>query len=258
MPAAREWDASTYDRVADPQAGWGATVVGRLEVADGALLLDAGCGTGRVTELLLERVPRGRVLALDASRRMLDQARLRLAHHGDRVRFVHADLRRPLAGLPRVDAVVSTATFHWIADHQALFANLAGVLRPGGTLLAQCGGQGNIASVVAVLRQVGDGWPGPWQYATPQDTVRRLHAAGFAEATAWLEPAPVSFDDDGRFREFLATVILGAHLDRLPAAERPGFVAAVAERLPGRTLDYVRLNLVARLPAAGRDRAAGR
>ena len=80
-----DWNASSYDKVADPQTRWGAEVLERLPLERDETVLDAGCGTGRVTELLLARLPRGRVVALDFSGAMLEQARARLAPFGDRI-----------------------------------------------------------------------------------------------------------------------------------------------------------------------------
>lgn len=111
MPTA-DWNASTYDRVADPQTRWGAEVLERLPLQGDETVLDAGCGTGRVTELLLARLPRGRVVALDFSAAMLGEARGRLARFGDQVTYVEADLGRPLSLSEPVNAVLSTATFH--------------------------------------------------------------------------------------------------------------------------------------------------
>jgi trans-aconitate 2-methyltransferase len=248
----RDWDASTYDRVSDPQARWGAVVLDRLPLAGDETVLDAGCGSGRVTELLVDRLPRGRVIALDGSPSMVEQARRRLARFGDRVDFVVADLARPFA-VPggTVDAILSTATFHWIADHDALFRNLAAVLRPGGRLVAQCGGVGNIASVLAVLATVGDGWQGDKHFATPEDTASRLQAAGFADIETWLQPEPTRFAHGEPFETFLRTVILGGHLDRLPPDRRDAFVHEVASRLPEPVIDYVRLNILATRAATG-------
>jgi trans-aconitate 2-methyltransferase len=244
---ARDWDAPTYDRVSEPMYRWGGTVLDRLELAGTERVLDAGCGSGRVTQHLLERLPDGHVVALDASPSMLAEARERLAPFGDRVEFVLADLAAPLPVTDPVDAILSTATFHWVADHDALFHHLAAVLRRGGALRAQCGGAGNIDAVLDVLRQTGDGWVGPWTYATPEDTTGRLAAAGFVDVECWLHDEPTTFeDDDDAFATFLRTVILGAHLDRLPEPEREPFVAAVAAGLPSRTIDYVRLNINAR------------
>jgi trans-aconitate 2-methyltransferase len=243
---ARDWDAPTYDRIAHPMARWGETVLERLLLTGSERVLDAGCGSGRVTERLLERLPAGSVVALDASPRMVEEARQRLTAFGDRVEFVVADLAQPL-GIAPVDAILSTATFHWIADHDALFANLAVVLRPGGQLVAQCGGGHNLARVMAIIDDLDPErrlWR-PWHFATPEDTRRRLEAAGFDDVNVWLndEPTPIPLDT---LAEYLRTIILGSTLERMPEPDREPFVQAVAARLPDGLLDYVRLNIVAR------------
>ncbi|HEY3162997.1 MAG TPA: methyltransferase domain-containing protein [Candidatus Limnocylindrales bacterium] len=247
MSATRDWDAATYDRVANPQARWGAAVVDRLPLAGDETVLDAGAGSGRVTELLAERLPKGRVIALDGSPSMIAEARRRLSRFGDRVEYVVADLSRPFT-LPDgvvADAILSTATFHWILDHDALFRNLAAVVRPGGRLVAQCGGAGNVASVMAVLATVGDGWLGEKEFATPEETAQRLARAGFVDIETWLQPEPTRFEPGEPFETFLRTVILGPHVARLPDAKRGAFVHEVASRLPEPLIDYVRLNIVA-------------
>jgi trans-aconitate 2-methyltransferase len=247
MTGPRDWDAATYDQVSGPQASWGWVVLDRLPLIGDETVLDAGCGSGRVTELLAERLPRGRVIALDGSPSMVDEARRRLARFGDRVEYVVADLGRPIS-LPDgavVDAILSTATFHWVLDHAALFRHLAAVIRPGGRLVAQCGGAGNIASVQAVLATVGDGWLGEKLFATPEETATRLAAAGFVDIETWLQPEPTRFEAGGPFETFLRTVILGDHVRRLPPAERDGFVREVADRLGEPAVDYVRLNILA-------------
>jgi trans-aconitate 2-methyltransferase len=247
MSAPRDWDAATYDRVADPQTRWGAAVLERLSLVGDETVLDAGCGSGRVTELLLERVPHGRVIALDASRAMVEEARRRLAPFDGRVDFVVADLSRSFSlpdGKP-VDAILSTATFHWVADHDALFRNLADVMRPGGRLVAQCGGSGNIASIRAILATIGDGWPGEAHYETPEATAERLAAAGFTAIETWLQPEPTRFEAGEPLETFLRTVILGGHVARLGETDRDAFVHQVASRLAEPVVDYVRLNIVA-------------
>ena len=246
MSLPRDWDAATYDRVADPQTRWGGAVLERLPLRGDEAVLDAGCGTGRVTELLVERVPRGHVIALDASPGMVDEARRRLARYGDRVDFIVADLGRPFelpGGL--ADAILSTATFHWVADHDALFRNLAAVLRPGGRLVAQCGGSGNIASVRAILASIGDGWTGEAHYETPEATAERLAAAGFTDIETWLQPEPTRFETGAALETFLRTVILGGHVARLAETDRDAFVHEVASRLAEPVVDYVRLNILA-------------
>jgi trans-aconitate 2-methyltransferase len=245
--AAGDWNASSYDRVADPQTRWGAEVLERLPLDGGETVLDAGCGTGRVTELLLGRLPRGRVVALDFSSAMLGEARKRLASFGDRVAYVEADLARPLPLDGPVDAILSTATFHWVMDHDALFENLAAALRPGGWLVAQCGGFGNIARFIEVASSVEPNFArNRHNFQTPEATAARLDRSGFVEIRTWLSEAPTPFERGDRLEAFLATVCLRTHLVRLPPAEREPFVKAVAARMPEPVLDYVRLNIVAR------------
>ncbi len=247
---APDWDAAAYDRLADPQARWGRAVLDRLVLEGAETVLDAGCGSGRVTEELLGRLPRGYVVALDASASMLEEARRRLARHHDRVRFVRADL---LALGPSVlgrdhpvDAVLSTATFHWVTDHDRLFANLAGVMRPGGQLVAQCGAEGNLAGLLDAVRSLGVERAGTWLYASRHETLRRLDRAGFVDLDVWTNPEPTRFDDPARLADFLSTVILREHLATLAPDERRPFVEQVVAAMREPVVDYVRLNIVAR------------
>jgi trans-aconitate 2-methyltransferase len=246
----REWDAITYDRISDPQTRWGAAVLERLALHGDETVLDCGCGSGRVTEKLLQRLPGGRVVALDASSTMLAQAWRRLAPAGERVVFVHADLldltATTLGGDAPVDAVLSTATFHWIHDHDKLFTNLAGVLRPGGQLVAQCGGAGNIAALLAIVHSLGVERAGIWNYASPEETTRRLEAAGFDDIRVWLHEEPTPFATAEQLTEYLETVCLRQSIGALPPDQRERLLADVVDAMPERVIDYVRLNIVAR------------
>jgi len=237
----RSWDAGTYHRVSGPQREWARAVLDRLELAGDETVLDAGCGSGGVTQLLLERLPHGRVIAVDASPDMVAKAREVLP--GVEVR--EADLQALELEEP-VDAVFSNAVFHWVPDHARLFARLAAALRPGGRLSAQCGGRGNVAGFHAAAQaQLGGRVevPQAWTFAGPEETEARLRAAGFAEARCWLEPWPVVPDEPAAF---LRTVCCGPFLERLPPDEHDAFVAGVLRRLgPEPVLDYVRLNIVA-------------
>lgn len=247
----REWDAAAYDGLADPQSRWGLRILGLLELRGNETVLEAGCGTGRDTARLLDRLPEGRVIAVDASARMLERARARLEGRLDRVDLVQTDLSEPLPIDAEVDVVYSVAAFHWIADHDQLFRNLHSVLAPGGRLAADCGGRGNVAGVSAAIAGV-LGEPaeaGVWNFAGPTETARRLAAAGFLDVQVELHGEPAEFQEESTFRGFLETVILGTHLERLPAGRRAGFVDEVARRLPDRRVDYVRLTMQGRKAA---------
>jgi trans-aconitate 2-methyltransferase len=142
--------------------------------------------------------------------------------------------------------VFSNATFHWIPNHDRLFARLYALLDPGGRLVAQCGGVGNVASVLRAAREAGDCWEGPQHFATPEATRRRLEAAGFVEVETWLHEEPTAFEAGEQLTTFLRTVVLGAHLQRMPPERHDAFVDAVAASLgPHPVVDYVRLNMLA-------------
>jgi trans-aconitate 2-methyltransferase len=244
----REWDAETYDAISDPQFSWGMEVLERLELRGDENVIDAGCGSGRVTEKLLERLPQGSLLAVDASEAMVTKARERL---GDRASYLVTDLAEMRVDEP-VDLVFSTATFHWILDHERLFARLRAALRPGGRLVAQCGGLGNVAEHARAIAEVAtrseyarhfEGMTLMWNFAGPEETESRLREAGFATARCWLEPKPVTPADPLRFT---MTVTLGPHLARLPEEKRQPFAEAVlAQSSQPLTLDYMRLNIEA-------------
>jgi trans-aconitate 2-methyltransferase len=248
----REWDAETYDAISDPQFSWGMEVLDRLELDGDETALDAGCGSGRVTEELAKRLPSGGILAVDASEAMIEKARERL---GEGASYLVADLAELEVEEP-VDLIFSTATFHWILDHERLFRHLRAALVPGGRLVAQCGGLGNVAEHARAIAAVAtrpeyapsfEGMTLMWNFAGPEETESRLREAGFAEARCWLEPKPVTPADPLRFT---MTVTLGPHLARLPEERRRPFAEAVLELSPEPlTLDYVRLNIEARAGA---------
>ncbi|MEP9364731.1 class I SAM-dependent methyltransferase [Nocardioides sp. CN2-186] len=241
MSSTREWDAASYDALPLPHVGWGLRVLDRMALTGDELVLDAGCGTGRDAAALLERWPDVRVIGLDGSQQMLDQARTRL---GDGVTLVRADLTvAPLPVPEPVDAVMSVAAFHWISDHATLFANLHAVMKPGATLTTDCGGLGNVAGVNRALARVtGEDHDG-WEFAGVDDTRSRLSAAGFEVLSVALRPDPFRCEDVEILERYLAFVILGSQLDALPESERAGFVTEVRLAMDQPVVDYVRLEI---------------
>jgi trans-aconitate 2-methyltransferase len=295
----REWDASSYHRLSDPQFNWGRRVLARLSLRGDETVIDAGCGTARLTVELAALLPRGRVLAVDLSENMLHQARqtitaaktektgsvissedaavnerpgvgredaasesrnLHLSAKAAPTHLVCADL----AALPFkeiADGIFSTAAFHWVGDHDALFRSLFTALKPGGWLVAQCGGGPNLlrlrqrTEVAMQLPEFSEyfrGWTPPQVYYDDRETAVRLRHAGFSDVATWLGSEDVRFPDSAVYREFLATVTLHAHLNRIPApALRDRFldrIIALAQQEPSLHLDYWRLNLHARKP----------
>jgi trans-aconitate 2-methyltransferase len=257
MSPSQEWDANAYHQLADPQFAWGKRLLETLALRGDETVLDAGCGTGRLTRLLLERLPHGHLIALDVSQQMLQAARDNLEpDFRGRVEFVHGDLLA--INLDRIVQVVfSTATFHWVSDHPRLFRNLARALEPGGILLAQMGGKGNLERLLSRAERViaepayqphFEGWNRPWHFADERATAQRLAEAGFRDVTVSLFPEPTAFADRETFRRFVVTVNFRSHLQQIPDPTlRDDFIdrmlEAAAADVPPYTLDYQRLNL---------------
>jgi trans-aconitate methyltransferase len=260
----REWNASVYHRVSAPQFTWGQAVLDRLPLRGDELVLDLGCGTGRLTALLVERIPDGRAVGIDVSANMLATARREMpAALRRRVSFALADVSSlPVAG--RADAIFSTATFHWVHDHGRLFGSLFRALKPGGRVVAQCGGGPNIKRhhdrAAALMRRPEFApfyttWIDPWEYADAETTRARLAAAGFVEVMARVIPAPTVFPDRPSFVEFVTTVIFRQHIAPLPDDERKrAFIDALADEAAEDPvpfeIDYWRLDFDAVKPPA--------
>jgi trans-aconitate 2-methyltransferase len=247
----RDWDASTYDRVSSPQVEWAGPVLDRLELQGDETVLDAGCGSGRVTAMLIERLPAGNVIAVDSSPAMVAKAREAI---GDRAQVLLQDLAELRSPEP-VDAIFSNAVFHWVLDHKRLFKRLFEALKPGGRIEAQCGGAGNVQGFHDVVSRLADrppfseffdDWQGPWHFADDRATAALLEGIGFIDVRCWLEDRPVVRPEP---HEYLKTICLGFHLEQLPDELRDTFVGSVVDTLGSPlTLEYVRLNVSARRP----------
>ena len=258
----REWNAGEYHRLSAPQFQWGQRVLSELHLRGDECVLDAGCGTGKLTRLLLQNLPQGRVVGLDLSQNMVQLAHDHLnAEFGRHVQFVAADL----VALPfreSFDGIFSTASFHWVLNHHGLFRNLFASLKGGGWLHAQCGGGPNLARLrerVWSLAQAPEfsqwlgSFPEPWFFSDAEGAASRMRAAGFEGIETGVEAAPFAVPTSQEFQDYLRTFVLHRHLELLPEEGlRDSFVRRLADGSahdnPPWTLDYWRLNLRARKP----------
>jgi trans-aconitate 2-methyltransferase len=234
---------------------WGMAVLQTLSLKGNERVLDAGCGSGRLTEELLKRLPAGEVVALDFSPKMLEQARERLARFGERVEFVHANLEQfELAD--GVDGIFSNAAFHWVPDHAAMYRSLHSALKAGGWLAAQFGGVGNLAQTLQRAHEVAELAPfrqylqgveaGP-HFEDTASTRERMEAAGFQVSEAKLHTVVPRFERRERYEAFLATVVLRHPVATLPEELRQSFLQEISDRTHAAegaySLDYVRLTV---------------
>ena len=259
-----EWNASAYDRLSNPMQTWGEAIVDQLALRGDETALDLGCGSGRLTEVLLRKLPAGRVIAIDRSANMLDAARAHLSRvpaFDGRVTYLQRSLDK-LDLAKAAELAFSNAAFHWVPDHPRLFSSIFAALIPGGRLIAQCGAAPNVARLreragrlmaSEPYRAYFEGWTGPWEFATPELTAERLRAAGFDDIETSMFEAPVYLESRERTLDFFEHVIFGTHLERIPD---PGLRTRFVETLtdlsatdqPPFCQDYWRLNLRARRP----------
>jgi len=253
-----DWNAAAYDGLSDPQFEWGMAVLATVALNGNERVMDAGCGSGRLTEQLMRRLPSGRVVALDSSPLMLLEARRRLAGFGPRVDYVQASLQDFALDSP-VDGIFSNAVFHWVPDHATMFRCLHRALVPGGWLVAQFGGIGNLERTHARADEISSLPPfreylraveyGPHFEDVPS-TRERMETAGWEVNEAGLHKVEARFEQRERFEAFLRTVVLRQPLAKLPPELQPGFLEQLSRRTIDEegayVLDYVRLTVRAR------------
>src|SRR5579859_7690572 len=235
-----EWNARAYNRLSNPMQTWGEAILAQLALRGDETALDLGCGSGRLTELLLRRLPHGRVIAVDRSANMLEAARSHLeAEFGGRVEYVQQSLDE-LDLRDVAELAFSNAAFHWIKDHPRLFRAVFAALRPGGWLVAQCGAGPNIARIRERASRIMESepyrayfgeWTGPWEFASPDLTRERLAAAGFVDVETSMFEAPVQLASLRETRDYFENVILGSHLARIADADlRVAFLERMTEQ----------------------------
>ncbi len=251
------WNAEVYERIGKPMRRWAQAVIDDLHLSGDETVLDAGCGSGSVTFDLLEKLPRGKIYALDASQEMIDSLTKQLAERDEtRVHPLRASLT-DLTLPEQVDRIFSNAVFHWIPDDDALFGALYRACKPGGQLRAQCGGFGNnnhVLESVAIVRQQERfakhlaGFTDSKKYRTPEEATAALERAGWRDVRARLHDQPVPFEDPEEAALYVRTILLRDHIARLPEDEGVAYSQAVVAETVQRygtpyVADYVRLDL---------------
>lgn len=259
--AAQQWDAIGYDSGFSFVTAYGDVLLPALAAQPGEHVLDLGCGTGHQAARIA--ATGAQVVGVDLDAEMLAVAR---TEHPE-VQFVQADGQDGEAlaaavGGRHVDAVLSNAALHWMPDQDSVIAAIATVLRPGGRLVVEMGGAGNVAATTRAIRhgraQVGldPDVPLPWTFPSPGEQASRLERHGFVVRTVALLDRPTPLSDGITTSGWAA--MFGASLVADVADEaRAGFdhaVDAQAEQLglrrrpdgePGWWADYVRLRFTA-------------
>lgn len=252
-----KWDAAVYDRIGTPMRGWSAQVIDDLALNGDETVLDAGCGSGSVTLDLLERLPNGKIYAVDVSEDMIANLKKTLAERGIRNVIPICASLTDFTLPEQVDAVFSNAVLHWVLDDDGLFGSLARATKPGGRLRAQCGGSGNNQRLMAASRAVEEREPyGPFldfetevrKYRSVEEATEAMERNGWTDVRGNLFPAPVTFEDEDAAALYLRTIILQPQVSALPEELAEPFLRDVVKEVIDRhgapfVADYLRLDL---------------
>jgi trans-aconitate methyltransferase len=256
------WDAPEYDARFSFVTAYGADLLELLDARPGERVLDLGCGTGHHAGALVARGVT--VVGVDTDAAMLEVAR----REHPAVVFVQADgqdqdaLARACDGT--VDAVLSNAALHWMSDQDAAVAAIAGVLGPGGRVVAELGAAGNVARLSAAIRSaradlgLDPDVASSWTFPTAAETAARLEAAGLRVdlLQTFDRPTPLRTTAAGWARMFGAALLDGvADLTAFDASvDTHARAQGLAEAPDGQGealwwADYVRLRFRAHRPA---------
>ena len=147
-----DWDATTYDRISDAQESWGQEIIEYRKWKGNEIVLDAGCGSGRLTRILSSKVPQGKVIAVDSDLSMIRLAKENLTKFS-KIEFIKMDVSE-IELKEKVDIVFSNAVVHWILNHKKVFECFWQILKSDGQLLIQCGGHRNLTKTLSIINKV--------------------------------------------------------------------------------------------------------
>jgi len=261
MTEAFDFDGEAYGKASDHQREWGCRLIDDLSLRGDERILDLGCGDGKLSCLLADRVPAGSVLGVDASAGMLEAARW---HRRANLRFDVLDINR-LDFTEAFDVVFSNAALHWIHDHRKLLDAICHALAPGGTARLSFAADGNCAALIRAIRRTMatpefaprfETFQWPWHMPTVEQYRRLATAAAFEDIRIWEENADRLFPTAEAITAWIDQPSLVPFLQHLPARLRSSFrdpvVADVLRetRRPagGHFETFRRLNVLAHKP----------
>ncbi len=253
------WDARSYDKVSsNVQLEWGRKLLDKRRWIGNEIVMDAGAGSGNLTKILADKVPDGKVFAVDADSNMVQQAKSNLSGCRN-VQLIQSSMDK-VSFPTEVDVIFSNAALHWILNQDGVFLHFWELLKPNGELLIDYGGHGNLERPISVIFKIIQSdqfkehftnWKQSWYFPKPEETERLLQKVGFKEIQVDLSSQTTSFPDRLSFATFVRTVIMKPFLGFLADANRKEqFINAFLKEFEGHgrpwSLEFIRLTISAR------------
>lgn len=254
------WDARIYDKVSgNVQLKWGLKLLEKKQRWIGnEIVMDAGAGSGNLTKILANKVPNGRVYAVDADSNMVQQAKRNLSTHTN-VQVVSSSMDK--VRLPtKLDVIFSNSALHWILDQEGVFLHFSQLLKPNGEILIECGGSENLERTLPIIFKITQfdqfkeyftNWKQLWYFPKADETERLLQSAGFRDIQVNLSKKSTSFPDRESFAIFIKTVVMKPFLGYLHDSKKKDefldvFLTEFEHSGQPWLLDFVRLIIFAR------------
>jgi trans-aconitate 2-methyltransferase len=256
------WDAETYDNVSTIQEEFALKLIQLRNWTGKEIVMDAGCGSGRVTKILAKIIPNGKIYAVDIDVNMIHKAKANLSQF-ENVTIINSDLLDLSLEITsaKVDVIFSNAVLHWILNHQKLFNIFFELLNLNGQLLIQCGGYGNLKKAISIFDKVKGSkkfkdyfkeWKEEWYFPKPSDTKKLLKEIGYKNIKVYLSEASISFANRSSYSLYLKTVVLWPYLRYIPSnKDKEEYLESILNEIEQNhsemiwNLDYIRLNILA-------------
>jgi trans-aconitate methyltransferase len=139
-----KWDSNLYDKKHDFVSKYGEELIALLDPKYDEEILDVGCGTGDLAELIREKG--AKVTGIDSSVNMIETAKQKYPFIDFYVKSA-----TDFSFDKKFDAVFSNAALHWILEKEKAVQQIYNCLQPNGRLVAEMGGKGNVANIINAL-----------------------------------------------------------------------------------------------------------
>jgi trans-aconitate methyltransferase len=231
---------------------YGESLIALLNPQSGERILDLGCGAGQLTAEIAQRG--AEVVGIDASAEMIADAQSSFPD----LAFIVADAADFSFDKP-FDVIFSNAALHWVLRYRQAIGRMFKALKPGGRLVLEMGGKGNVQHIEDALRfrldEHGFGLEASmplWFFPSVGQYTRELEEGGFSVSLAQHYDRPTELADSSSGIKDWLRMFAGSFFEAVPAEEQESIMEEIQEQLRPKLFcngkwyaDYKRLRVVA-------------